>query len=161
MSDDENEPNIKVCSKKDMEGIDPNLIYKPKEEIVDLNEVTNQIIQILEFMNTEEMIKMKETDKEIFEKYIDDKFSDFSLWYPSILKLMFENTEENMKKLLNLIDALHKVQNKEMNMDDVYNSFLNNLHEEYFYKPVGGKDNFEKEILKKHQKKLKKQSTKN
>jgi len=150
------EPNVKVISKKDMKGIDPNLIYKPKEEIVDLNYVTSQIIEILNFINTDEMKKMKNDSSEIFEKYIENKFSDFSLWYPSILKLIFENTEENMKKLMNLINTLKKVQNKELSMDDVYDSFLNNLHEEYLYKPVGGREKFEEKILKKHDKKLKK-----
>jgi len=104
---------------------------------------------------------MKEMNEEIFEKYIENKFPDFSLWYPSILKLMFENTEANMDKLLNLIDALHKVQTKEKSMDEVYDTFLNNLHEEYFYKPAGGREKFENEIIRKHQKKLKKQNKKN
>lgn len=146
--------NVKVCSKKE---IDPDLIYKPKEEIVDLNDVVKQIIEILEFMNTKEMIEMKQIDQKLFEKFIDDKFSDFSLMYHSILRLLFENNEQNIQKLMYIIQILGKVKNKELNMDNVFEDFKESLAEEYIYPEFGGKSEFEQTIIDRNKKKEKKQ----
>lgn len=152
---EENIEGIKVCSKKDID--DKDFIYEPKEEIVDLDNVVKQIIEILEFMNTKEMIEMKEADSKLFEKYIDDKYSDFSLEYHSILRLLLENNEANIKKLMIIIGTLRKVKNKELDMDDVFENFKEGLAEEYIYPKFGGKEEFEKTIIERNNKKIKKQ----
>lgn len=135
----------------------------PPESIPDLDNLLNTIIEFLEYIETDEMQKMEETDKAGFEKHLDEKFSTFTLRYYGIFKMLLEKKgrAENVHKLINLFSELNKVKSGAKNMDTVYSEYTEGLNNEYIYSKYGGKENFEKALKNKqdntdNKKKLKK-----
>ena len=129
----------------------------PPESIPDLDNLLNTIIEFLEYIETDEMQKMEETDKAGFEKHLDEKFSTFTLRYYGIFKMLLEKKgrAENVHKLINLFSELNKVKSGAKNMDTVYSEYTEGLNNEYIYSKYGGKENFEKALTKKEEKRKK------
>jgi hypothetical protein len=114
--------------------------------IPDLDNLTDTICEILEFMNLDEMVQLKNSNKLKFEEEIDTRFSDFSLKYPSLLTLLIENKEENLHKLTYMIGMLQKIQDRNITMDSAVDTLRESLASEYVYPQFGGKENFENSV---------------
>lgn len=139
---------------------DPNGIYLDfdREQIPDLNQLTIEVINFLEYIGTTEIEELEINDNEAFVKDIENKFPEFTLKYVTVYKMLLdkESREENLIKLLNLIEILKNVQSGNKNLESEFNNFKESLAEEYVYPKFGGKENFEKKIKERAEKKQRK-----
>lgn len=85
-------------------------IYDVDSEPLNLpnaNLLSDDIIALLEFMNTDEMVLLKQTDKQAFEQTIEDKFPTFALKYYSILQKIING--EDITPLFQMIKVIDTV----------------------------------------------------
>lgn len=130
------------------------------EAIPDIEKLIDSVITFLQYINTEEMQKMEIADPHAFEKHLDNKFSEFTLRYYTVFKLLLDkpNRENNVARMLEIFQNLNRVKNSEKTMDRAYDEFIDEVNDEFIYSKYGGKDNFEKEMIK--QNKLKQNKNK-
>lgn len=124
----------------------------PPEEIADLDNLLMMIIDFLQYIETDKMKKLEDKNKVEFEKHLDDKFSNFTLRYYGIFKMLLEKKgrAENVHKLIELFSELNKVKTGTKDMDTVYAEYTEGLNDEYIYAKYGGKAKFEEALAKKH-----------
>lgn len=151
-------------AKKDPNGIyyDPN---STREQIVDLEKLTIELVKFLEYINTPKMEELEDTDYDSFVKHLESQFEEFSLHFFSIFKLLTEKggrskRDENVGKLITLIETLKQVQSGYKDMNSTYESFKEELNEEFIYSKYGGKKKFEEHMAKQNTKKKNKKKRK-
>jgi hypothetical protein len=149
-------------AKRDPNGIylDPN---SSREQIVDLEKLTVELVKFLEYINTSKMEELEDTDHDAFVKHLESQFDEFSLHFYSIFKLLTEKggrtkRDENIGKLITLIETLKQVQCGNKDMNSTYESFKEELNEEFIYSKYGGKKKFEEHMAKENAKKKNKKN---
>lgn len=157
--------NIDSISTIEGEEKDPNGIYLDrctKEGIPDLVELTKQIVNFIEYIGTNEMEKLEKEDNDKFCLHIETVFPEFTLKYMAIYKMLLdkENREDNLIKLLNLFKILRDVKAGSRNIDREFDTFKENLAQDYVYPKFGGKAEFEKKIKSRADKKTKRKTSK-
>lgn len=165
IKNDKGSCNINSITTIEGEERDPNGIYLDrcnKEGIPDLVELTKQIVKFIEYIGTEEIEKLEKEDNDKFCAQVEATFPDFTLKYMSIYKMLLdkENREENLVKLLNLFKILRDVKAGSRNIDREFDTFKENLAQDYVYPKFGGKTEFEKKIKARADKKQRKASKK-
>jgi hypothetical protein len=136
---------------------DKNGIYldmkSEAQEIADLDKLTTELVGFLEYINKPEMEQLESTDHTAFVHHLESKFDEFvNLYYP-IFKLLTDpdsrtKRDENITRLIDMIDLLTKIKAGQKDMDKSYEEFKEGLNQEYIYSKYGSKENFEREMLK-------------
>lgn len=129
--------------------------------IPDLEELLKNIIEMVKYTSTDEMINMEKENPIVYEQHLDEKFEYISSRYYGIFKLLLvrEEREENLGKLIDMFTKLKDVKNGRISIQDADKQYQESLNQEYIYPQFGGKENFEKrmaEIAKKNKKKMNK-----
>ncbi len=116
--------------------------------IPDLANLTNQIIEFLEYINTPEMQKMQDDEPRAFEMHVEGKFESFVENYYSTFKMLLDKKErsKNVLKLMQMINTIKKVREGQKTYDSAFNQIKEDLAEEFIYSKYGGKDNFENQL---------------
>jgi hypothetical protein len=126
--------------------------------IPDLVEMTNKLIEFIEFSDKPETIKLKENNIGNYNYIISNRFS---ILPTSMIKLLSdrEKRSEHLQKILEMIDLLKSVKSGSKSYESAETEFIEKRSEEYLYPQFGGKDNFYKiaEENKKKQEEEKKQ----
>lgn len=124
------------------------------EAIPDIEQLLDHVISMLEYMNTDEMKQLEDSDPDAFEKHLDIKFSEFTYRYYAVFKLLLDkvNRKDNVARLIQLFEKLNKIKNNEASMDDAYEEYTEGLNSRYIYPKFGGKQNFEKKMTENHNK---------
>ena len=123
------------------------------QEIINLEKFTTDLVNFLEYINTDEMEKMDLEDNNAFIKHLEIKFEDFSLNHFNTFK-MFTNErdrdkrEANLTKLLSLVEMLKDIKDGNQDMNQVFEKFREQQAEEFLYPQYGGKEKFEEAIIK-------------
>jgi hypothetical protein len=109
--------------------------------IPDLEKLTNNVLDFIEFINKPETIKLKAESTGNYNYIINEKFADLPL---SMIKLLSdtENRAKNLEKVLDMITMLRSVKNGQKSFGDAENEFMEKRSEEYLYPAFGGRDNF-------------------
>lgn len=144
---------------------DPNGIYLnfDNQAIPDLNKLTTEIINFLEYVNTDEAEKIEKDNFENYKRHLEGKFPDFTLNYINIYNMLLEkeNREDNLVKLLNLFEILKDIKEGKKDIQEEFIRFKEAQASEYIYPKYGGKENFEKHIKQRALKKQKKTNRNN
>ena len=114
------------------------------DEIPDIGILSNNIIDIIEYIDNNLDEKL-----EILRDILIDKYEQIPI---SIIKLLTSTRDkkiqaENIKYLLELLDNLQKVKNGKLSIEDCKEIFSTTIAERYIYPTFGSKENFEKHIL--------------
>lgn len=129
--------------------------------IPDLVEMTNKLIEFIEFSDKSETIKLKENNIGNYNYIISERFS---ILPQSMIKLLSEREKraEHLQKILELLKLLKQVKTGNKSYESAETEFIEQKSEEYLYPQFGGKDNFYKiaEENKKKQEDEKKQKHK-
>lgn len=136
--------------------MDKNKLHEVMEDdgqVPDLKHLTENLVKILAEINSEEMIQLFDTDKELFKEKMEQKFPEFSNRYYSLFQQLLEKDMDNIGKLIMMLTNLHKVEHGELTMDDAFNNVRESLSEDYIYPKFGGKENFEKTMRERGKKK--------
>lgn len=117
--------------------------------IPDLANLTKQIIEFLEYINTPDMQKMQDEEPRAFELHLESKFEHFAENYYSTFKMLIDKKDriKNVEKLMQMISMIKKVKDGQKSYDSTFNQIKEDLAEEYIYSKYGGKDNFEKQLM--------------
>jgi hypothetical protein len=142
-------------AKRDMET-NPNAIYLDNKnmnpaDIHDLDNFVKQLVSLLEFIYTDEMVLLEETDNTKFIRDLETKFEDFVNKYYSIFKMLTSDKttrEDNIAKLLGLVELLKEVQTGKSDMNNSFEKYKETLAEDYIYPQYGGKAKFEEQMMK-------------
>jgi uncharacterized protein YfkK (UPF0435 family) len=126
--------------------------------IPDLEALLDKILDMLEYINTDEMIAMENENKDEFEQHIDSKFKDLSIRYYSIFRLLMDkqNREENIYKIIEMFTKLKEVKSGRLNIEKADQDFKENMNQIYVYPKWGGKEKFEKAMQEEAKKKKRK-----
>lgn len=96
-------------------NIDENtIVYDPEdipvpENLPNPNEILDDIINILEYMNLDEMKTLRNTNLELFVQIMEEKFSDFSSNYYSLFRMVIDGGEDldPLFKMLEIITNIN------------------------------------------------------
>lgn len=86
------------------------------EDLPKASNILDEVIQILECMNTEEMQNLKKTNVNVYEKVMEDQFPDFSFKYYSIFRMILSG--EDITPLFMMLDAINDVNTGKKNFED-------------------------------------------
>jgi hypothetical protein len=122
------------------------------EELPDIEKLMDTVIMFLEYIATEPMRRLEESDPASFEKHLESKFSDFSNSNYGVFKLLLEKKHraQNVNKLITLFSQLQSAKSGETTLDAVYADYTEGLNNEYIYPKFGGKEQFEQTMKNKH-----------
>jgi hypothetical protein len=131
------------------------------EGMVDLVKLTTELVNFIEYINKPEMEELEKKDHDAFVRHLDSQFESFSLHYYSIFRMLTEKEninkrEENITRLITLIETLKEVQEGKRNMEKTYDTFKESLNQEFIYSKYGGKDKFESHLKESNKKNTKK-----
>lgn len=120
----------------------------------DLEKLLDRVLELLQYINTEEMKDLESKDPAAFETHLDLKFEDISMKYYSVFRLVIdkENREENIFRLIEIFSTLKKVKAGDLDIDRADEDFRENMNQEFIYSKYGGKEKFEAEMHKKSKK---------
>jgi len=95
----------------------------------DANSILDSVILILEYMNTQEMIKLRNLNKMVFESTMENKFQDFAMRYYSVFKMIMSGDDITpLFEMLKVIDNVNigkiSYENGEHNIGQYLNKFL-------------------------------------
>jgi hypothetical protein len=131
-------------------------------EIANIDQVTDQIIEILEYMSTDEMVELSKKDKNRFEYTLESKYDKFMVMYPHIFKLITRddpesNKDDDLQKLFGVLTLLAEIKAGKKDFESTMEDFYEEQRQKYIYsKYAGGKVGFEKAMTdnaKKNEKK--------
>ena len=111
--------------------------------IPDLLELTNKILEFIDFYDKPEMKKLREENMGNYNYIVGEKFEKLP---PSMIKLLSdeENRASNLEKLMEMLRLLQSVKDGKNTFEKTENDFFEKRAEEYIYPKFGGRENFYK-----------------
>lgn len=121
-------------------------VQKNVEQYPDLKYVIDTVIQIIEFMSTDEMVKLKETSTDEYEAKIINKFEDFGEKQPALFNIILDGEIESLGNLIEMIRMICLMKTGQISMGTANEYVREMCAEQYIYPQFGGKNEFEKTI---------------
>ena len=121
------------------------------DSIPDLEKLTDDIIDFLKYMDKPEIKILRTTNYGAFQHKVDEKYPDIPF---SIIKMLTDEDEsaeqksENIIRLLNMFRQLNDIKQGKKDITEGFESFREEISEEYIYPQFGGKEEFEKAVAK-------------
>lgn len=122
-------------------------------QLPDLKQLVETLTAIFECIGTDDMIRLRETDKDKYDETLLKKFPDFCERYWSLFNIILDGEMESMGNLVMMINTICMVKTGQISMDTAYAHIREKLSEKYIYPTFGGKDKFEKTMIENHRKK--------
>ncbi len=95
-----------------------------------VQDLQDQIIELLEFLNTMEMKLMKkEKSRAEYEAYIEDKFTHFTVRYYGVYQMLISGGDLSM--LWKMLESIEAVQQGKTTIEKVEKSLGNDLKDKY------------------------------
>lgn len=114
----------------------------------ELKSIVDTITEILEYMGTDEILALKQTNQPEFTQKMEDKFSDFCDKYYSLFSLLVNGEDNSLEHLIMMINTLCMVKLGKISIDTASSHIRDELSEKYIYPKFGGKKKFEDAIIK-------------
>ena len=118
--------------------------------IGDLEKLTKRVIEFLQYINTDEMIKFENTKPDEFKMHVIDKFIDYFDDNSKVFTTLLDkqNRDANVSKLLQVIELLSEIQLGKKDLNHETEMFHETHNQQYVYPKFGGKVAFEETIKK-------------
>lgn len=139
-------------TKEDMK--DGYVLEDQAPEIPDLEEITKTCLQIIRFISTDEMVKLKYDNEDLFKDTVDKEFKEFADKYYSLFSRI-TCEEFDIKDLKYMIQVMRNIKENNVGMKEGHEQFVDSMAEKYIYPQHGGKDGF-LEFVDKQKKKTEK-----
>jgi len=124
--------------------------FDDKPEIPNMEFLTSQLVDILSYVNTDEMDIMRRNDKNGFKTHVQNKFSDFSEKYYGLFEMILNEEINNITPLLQMLSIFKQTTNDKL--DSQFELYKETVAEKYLYPTFGGKDKYEKKMKEEMQK---------
>ena len=136
MSDSDIESNIVNQPGKDGVVIDDDTMeqmFQPvaPEQLPDPSIITSHVVEILEFMCTDDVVQMKSQNNESYKDMMRSKFKTFSDRYPSLFDMVIRG--DDITHLMSMLDKIGKVKSGMMSMEEAKDKTADDLAEQYVY----------------------------
>ena len=106
--------NNVIYNGEDDEGDDED--YKMSENLPDVNQILDGVLQILQYIDSDEIRLVQASSPSMVEQMIEDKFPEFtSKWY-GIFQMLLSG--EDITPLFKMLDVIDNVNKKKMSTDD-------------------------------------------
>lgn len=120
------------------------------DAIPDLEVLTEKIIEILEYLEQDDVKKICEKDESIIRISLINKYADVVPL--KFIDLFMDNDEEhkqeNVDRTLRLIEMMAKIKAGKADLEKESQRFVEEVNQRYVYSKYGSKENFEKELRK-------------
>lgn len=131
-----------------------------KDSLPDVDALLTQIMELMEFINTDEMRELEENNKDEFEKRIEQKFNIYESRYSKIYILLMQkkNRIQNLIRLTDICSRINEMRSGKLDMKTTNEKFIEEMNNEYVYSKFGGKEKFEETLKQRaEEKKIKEQ----
>jgi len=99
--------------------------------IPDVNKLLDQILEIIDYMSNDEMLKLRKEDNEKFMDHMEKKYFDFSLrYYAVFMKLL---SGEDIMPLFRMLAELDNVKSGKKSLENVEKELGEELANTYIY----------------------------
>jgi hypothetical protein len=116
--------------------------------IPDMDILTRHVLEIIEYLEQEDVLEKCKKDDHIIMNELNNKYYK-TVPYPMLKLLMdFENREENVERILRILDTLVEAKQGKINLEDAEKNLTDEVNERYVYRKYGSKENFEYELAK-------------
>lgn len=115
--------------------------------IPDLKYVIDTLTQIFTFISSDEMITMRHSSKDEYDRILREKFPDFYTKYYSLFNVILSGELDSMTHLVMMIKTLCLVKSGNITMDEAFANIREELSNKYIYPQFGGKKAFERKII--------------
>lgn len=125
--------------------MDPN-------SIPDIDMLIAKTLELLEFLDTDEMMYLEKNDDVKHIQIINGKFDDLPY---NIIKLMIdrEHRDEHLERLINMFKMLADIKMGKKDIKQGFEDYRESLYDRYLYPQFGGKEGFERAMMEKGDKK--------
>ncbi len=103
----------------------------PPPNLPNVDELLDGIIQILQYMCTDEMKKLKDDDEGEYKRHMEEKFPDFSFRYYATFQKVISG--DDLTHLFNMIGAMKSAESGRMSFEQAEKSTFETLKREYIY----------------------------
>lgn len=147
---DEIKIDQKIYTAEDVK-LDPNALPDISDapmsasSIPDLDVITGHVVDMLEFMDSSDMVKKRKENQKEFELVVYHKYRE--LMPTKIIDLLIEDRVGNLERLITMFDTLKDVKAGKKNMEKEYSRFTEDVNQQYVYSKYGGKDKFNKKMM--------------
>jgi hypothetical protein len=102
-----------------------------QSELPNVHDLLNDVIKILEYMNTPEMQNLKKTEEAQYKLLMEQKFPEFSFRYYSLFQKLI--TGEDITPLLGMFAQIEKVKTGKITLDEAEKKVGESLATQYVY----------------------------
>jgi hypothetical protein len=134
---------------------DKNQIISDATKFSDIKYLIDNLTEILEFIQTDEIMELRANNKEQYEQVMCSKYEEFSERHSALFNMILDDDLESMGNLIMMINTLYFVKTGQISETTAFSHIREKLSEQYIYPKFGGKKKFEKEIKRRHAKKEK------
>ena len=128
-----------------------------KAEIPNMEFLTNQLIDILSYANTDQMNDMRMKDKDGFKAHMRHKYQQFSDKYYGLLEMILNDEVSDITPLLKMFEIFQ--QSTDKTVGNKFDTYRESVAEQFLYPSFGGKAQYESK-MKDAEKKAKKKANK-
>lgn len=120
------------------------------DAIPDLEALSNNLVDILEYLEKPEVIEMRKNNDSAIRMHLINKYAD-SVPLKFIDLFMERDPDhkaESIERALRWIEILSKVKSGNADLETEIKKMAHEVNQRYVYSKYGGKENFEKELQK-------------
>jgi hypothetical protein len=110
-------------------GADENTVNLPN-----VDDLLGRIQEILEYMCTDDVVKLKNTNYQDYEEHMEEKFESFSMRYFALFKKLLSG--EDLTHLFNMIAGIERINRGDETIEEVEKRLGEDLAEEYIYPKI-------------------------
>ena len=85
------------------------------DNLPDADEIVDNVIKILEFMNTDEICKLKKDNNDVFIKTMEDKFETFAERYYSVFRMVISGND--LSPLFEMLKVIKQMKTRQMSVE--------------------------------------------
>ena len=127
----------------------PEKSEKPSvEAIPDLDELTNNVFEIVEYLERDDIIELCKKSEHIVLNTLNIKYADTVPY--SMIKLLMDvdNRVENVERVLDMISMLIEAKKGKYDLEQAEKDFTDKINERYLYSKYGSREKFENALAK-------------
>ena len=113
--------------------------------IPDLEEILENVINMVQFMNSPDLLDLKNRDKKQYDDTVYFKYRE--LISPKIINILLEDIN-NLNGIIEMFEKLNAIKMGKLDIETETDNFAVKIENEYIYPKYGGKEKFF-EMLKK------------
>ena len=111
-----------------------------------MEKIADEVIEILEYLNTDKMKRLKKENIDIYKQHVMNKYENFE--YFSILKVLLSEDKMEINKLTDMMRMVDDINKGKRTYMDANEEVKEKRAEEYIYPKFGGKEKMEEKLKK-------------